>query len=1008
VLLGIGLMQGVVTVLVNGIQIPLGVSGANMTGTGWYNVMTLGTRDGAFDPNFTDANGQPAGDPYGNMACLSVVVPNSISNGNSLPTVEVLIQGLLIPVYNPDGTFESNAFSANPAWILLDVLRRSGWSADEIDLVSFAVAAAYCDEPINTVDLNGNFITIPRFQCNFVLQDRSIAGDMVRGIRNAARLYLTYGPAGILQLMVENTLALQQPTQSPTSNSTTQLNGGWPVYEFGDGSTGVSGILRNQTGEPSVMITSRSIADTPNCYTVEFQDALNGYQQDSYTVVDPDDVALTGQQTTANLRALGLPNYDQAARMLQFNLDKTLSGNTHIQFDTSIKAFGIRPGDIITVTYQKEGFNRQPFRVYKISPATNYRTATILAQIHDDAWYLDTNGQSTAAPGTTNPPEAGIGLPRPLMGAVLDAYGNVEFGVTETNTVASDGSTQVYVQLTFDPPSANSASGPGTPLVNYATTLGTSGTLKSGEVLYYAVSGVDGSGNEGSLSFVVTAVILQDNSSVTLSGLSFTAGTPSFNVYRGATPANLLRIATTVPVATSFTDSGLSPQLVPPPDPNFDHANFYWRMEVQPESAATIYTNNTIGNNTLDMTVNQYLGLTVRITRGTGAGQEQSIAANDTTTITTTAPWIVTPNASSYFVVAESGWSFGALTQSSPVSFQISNLGGETVHLTGRAANVLNQEQDPTLAIVTRWQIGGSAGGDSAAPLAPSFALNAASGGAAVLSGIGFTSLRNTDSISSATLTLHYWNELSSAPSTTLGNAMAATDTALTLTAAGGAAPESILQIDGELLTVTAVANNGTQYGVTRGSDGSPAAAHNAQAVVYQLSSMTVVVPFPEGFFGSPYCGSWSYPILLPDVRIGGAELWVTNRIGNSPTASACFTNAVDKGLRTLSGGQYSIQVDSFLAVDQFAAPALVVDASHSVRDVFAILGTAADATVNLQLDLNGACWCQLSFSAGAIVSTTVDGFGLPVLTAGAQLTLSVLSVGQTYPGADLTVIVRL
>jgi len=408
------------------------------------------------------------------------------------------------------------------------------------------------------------------------------------------------------------------------------------------------------------------------------------------------------------------------------------------------------------------------------------------------------------------------------------------------------------------------------------------------------------------------------------------------------------------------------------------------------------------------MTVNQYLGLTVRITRGTGAGQEQSIAANDTTTITTTAPWIVTPNASSYFVVAESGWSFGALTQSSPVSFQISNLGGETVHLTGRAANVLNQEQDPTLAIVTRWQIGGSAGGDSAAPLAPSFALNAASGGAAVLSGIGFTSLRNTDSISSATLTLHYWNELSSAPSTTLGNAMAATDTALTLTAAGGAAPESILQIDGELLTVTAVANNGTQYGVTRGSDGSPAAAHNAQAVVYQLSSMTVVVPFPEGFFGSPYCGSWSYPILLPDVRIGGAELWVTNRIGNSPTASACFTNAVDKGLRTLSGGQYSIQVDSFLAVDQFAAPALVVDASHSVRDVFAILGTAADATVNLQLDLNGACWCQLSFSAGAIVSTTVDGFGLPVLTAGAQLTLSVLSVGQTYPGADLTVIVRL
>jgi len=37
-------MQGVLAVLVNGYQIPLGVSGQNMTGTGWYNIPTLGTR----------------------------------------------------------------------------------------------------------------------------------------------------------------------------------------------------------------------------------------------------------------------------------------------------------------------------------------------------------------------------------------------------------------------------------------------------------------------------------------------------------------------------------------------------------------------------------------------------------------------------------------------------------------------------------------------------------------------------------------------------------------------------------------------------------------------------------------------------------------------------------------------------------------------------------------------------------------------------------------------------
>jgi len=336
VLLGIGQIQGVLTVLVNDVQIPLGVNGTNMTGTGWYNFLTPGTRDGAYDPNFTDSSGNPAGDPYGSMAYLAVVAPNQLNNGNSLPSVQVLVQGLIVPTYAADGTYICNQFSSNPAWILLDVLRRSGWSESEIDLTSFAAAGAYCDEQIQSTDLNGNAITIPRFQCNVVMQKRKSAGDVVRGVRNAARLYLTYGPGGVLQLQVENSLALQQPTQGTYTNSTASLDGGWPAYEFGDGSSGVTGILRQQNGEPSFTISSRSIADTPNCYTIDFQDALNSYQQDSYTVVDPDDIALAGQTVTSTLTAIGLPNYDQAARILQFTLDKSVSGNTYIQFDTCL------------------------------------------------------------------------------------------------------------------------------------------------------------------------------------------------------------------------------------------------------------------------------------------------------------------------------------------------------------------------------------------------------------------------------------------------------------------------------------------------------------------------------------------------------------------------------------------------------------------------------------------------------------------------------------------------
>jgi hypothetical protein len=213
VLLGCGEMQGVSTVLVNDVEVPLGVTGTNMTGSGWYNVPTLGTRDGGFDLNFLDSKGNPLGDAYGSMAYIVIVVPTRLSSGASIPTVKVRVDGLKVPIYASDGTYIGDQRSQNPAWILLDILRRCGWRANEIDLPSFAAAAAYCDQGIKAINLTGSTITLPRFQCNLVLQNRRSGGDVVRGIRNTARLYLSYGPGGVLQLAVEK--RIQRPYSNP-------------------------------------------------------------------------------------------------------------------------------------------------------------------------------------------------------------------------------------------------------------------------------------------------------------------------------------------------------------------------------------------------------------------------------------------------------------------------------------------------------------------------------------------------------------------------------------------------------------------------------------------------------------------------------------------------------------------------------------------------------------------------------------------------------------------------
>jgi len=123
----------------------------------------------------------------------SVVVPNPISDGRSLPRIRVLLRGLKLERFGDDGVSLGKAFTNNPAWVLLDVLRRSGWLKSEIDLTSFAAAAAYCEEPIETTNLYGTTVLIPRFQCNLVVRQRWSAAEIARGIRNGSSLLLTYG-----------------------------------------------------------------------------------------------------------------------------------------------------------------------------------------------------------------------------------------------------------------------------------------------------------------------------------------------------------------------------------------------------------------------------------------------------------------------------------------------------------------------------------------------------------------------------------------------------------------------------------------------------------------------------------------------------------------------------------------------------------------------------------------------------------------------------------------------
>ncbi len=1006
VLLGMGEIADVVKVVVNDIEIPEGVSGADMTGTGWYNAVTKGTRSGTVNPDFPD------GDPYGSMAMASVVVPNRISDGQSLPRIKVLLKGLKLERYDETGASLGEAFTNNPAWVLLDVLRRSGWLTSEVDIPSFAGAAAYCEETVQTTDLYGNTAIVPRFACNLVLSRRWSAAEVARGIRNASSLLLNYGAAGLLTVRVENTIVLQQSSKPDGSNSEEPLSGGWPAYEFSDGSAAFSGILRKANGDPAIRLYAPAGADTPNRLTVEFQDEFNEYQQDSLSLVDVDDALLTQREVTAAFPALGLPNFDQATRVLDLQLAKSIAGRTLVEFETSVRAVGLMPGDLITITYLKEGLQRQPFRVMRVVPGANYRTAVITAQWHDDEWYMPAG---LGAGGGRRRGAAENGLPRPLVGTELDANGIEQFGIAETVIPLADGEFQVRLTASFVSPAVGAASLANIPLVSLDPTIDvTGGTLSGGQTLYYAVSATDSTGAESALSFAIRAKIPAgtNTNAVTLTGLSFSPGsTAGFSVYRGSNPIQMLRIAHGQPIANTFADTGAAAELIGPPDSNYNHANFYWRLELQPEVNAEIHSATTIGKSDLGMLPDNFKGAIVRVMRGIGASQERVVVSNTDTTLTVTPPWQVEPDSTSFFVVTDGTWRFGGVSRSSPAEFEVPNMPGATVQISGRSANAQGQESAYDLNPLTRWQIGGSGGGvDLDTPPQPVFGLNPIGQGMVQLLGIGFTTLANTSTIEAGTLGLFYWDELGSPTSFTLTNAIAPTDTTVTLSAAGPAVIGTLLQIEAEILEVTAL--NGSQYQVLRAGYGSAAASHNAGALVYHLQRSVVIVPFVRGFFGSPASGAFSYSVFLPNVRIGAAELFMTNAVGGGLVGKAAFGATTDQGLRTLAGGQLSIQGQGYLAIESGAAPPLVMEDAHVARDVFAIVREApSGGPITLQLRQNQTAYCTLTIPDGQTISNVVNGFGLPPLAANSRIDLDITSVptaANTLPGRDLTVTIRL
>jgi hypothetical protein len=412
------------------------------------------------------------------------------------------------------------------------------------------------------------------------------------------------------------------------------------------------------------------------------------------------------------------------------------------------------------------------------------------------------------------------------------------------------------------------------------------------------------------------------------------------------------------------------------------------------------------------MTPDENRGALVRITSGKGLGQERLILANTATEIVVSPPWNIVPDGSSQFAVCESTWKFGGLGFQDSVTITIPNRPGMTVHVSGRAANVKDEECSFELSPLRRWRVLGSGSGwDTDVPPIPYFGLASVGRGSVELGGLAFQDLDNTSTVSSGTLTIWYLDETGPSSGLTLSEGIGAEHLALVLAGGENPAAGSVLRIGNELLTVLESGSAGSCV-VERGGFGTNAAVHDAGAAVTMLQRRVAVVPFARDFFGSPASGSYRFSVPLANARVDGAELFLTNSKGNSPASRINFVSLGEGGLRTLSGGQFSIQVQGALGIENDAAPGLLVERTVSVRDVVATVGRApSGGSVGLRLRQGNDIFCEFTIPAEAGSSAPISGASLPTLVGGNVLALDITSVPQgvgTLSAADLTVTIRL
>lgn len=507
---------------------------------GYWKTVNRGGRTGTPNPN---PGWGRQGDPYGSMACIYISVLRGVAQENSVPQVQVLLEGGKVRTYTDLVTY-TQEFSTNPAWVLLDLLVWGGFLYSDVDIQSFIDSAAKCDAVTFFDRMDGTFSNTylesgapdhKRFSVGFNIRQRISIGELIRGVRNAMKavLFFDYN-TGKLKLAIKETLASQQPGTITGSNYNTPIasttvagvpQNGYAAYKFDHT------CIIKKDGKSSLQVYQRNNQDAANKVSVSFQNRENAFSQDTATVVDTEDVSRVGNEVFGNFPLTGVQTFDHARRVIATWMAENFRGNPRsdyegsaigdtggtlvFEFEMSVKALHLVVGHLCLLSDQQLGISNQLVRVMKIHPSTNFETAKITAAWHNDNWYQDSFGQ-TSQPKYTRarsivdrkPFAWRPGYQTPAVGDTYYSQTDLSFGLMQLYETAADNTVIAKLRITGKVPVNAFPDTPGRPKLELTGVGATGGGYTTDKTYYVALAAKGLSGSATLLSAASTPAVI--------------------------------------------------------------------------------------------------------------------------------------------------------------------------------------------------------------------------------------------------------------------------------------------------------------------------------------------------------------------------------------------------------------------------------------------------------------------------------------------------------------------